>query len=164
MRVSIEKRWAKMEQKLFIVAFVLHPARHMKHFDTELQQFVHGVQVASYATDLYQRFFQPADNAELDHTFLQMASYIAKTDSFSASLQRYSDTALHPITFLKLMSLSAPRSPKLASHMFSWTKAFLRLVRMLPKVEKSRCRLSCCVATLLYLWQRSDQAQRCVCP
>lgn len=53
MRRSVEKRWAKMEQKLFIVAFVLHPARHMKHFDTKQQEFVHVVQVASYASDLF---------------------------------------------------------------------------------------------------------------
>ena len=118
MRISVEKRWAKMEQKLFIVAFALHPARHMQHFDTERQEFVHGVHIASYATELYQRFFQPADNAQLDQIFQQMASYIAKTDSFSASLPRYTDTSLDPITFWKLMSSSAPQLAKLAIHLF----------------------------------------------
>lgn len=64
---SLEKRWAKMDQKLFLVAFVLHPARHFKHINMVLD-FAYPRSVAGYAADLYMRVFK-ADAAEADGVF-----------------------------------------------------------------------------------------------
>lgn len=129
MMASLEKRWAKMEQKLFLVAFVLHPGRQTKHFDVQHQDFVHEVSIATYAVELYQRFFikdqytfegdyDASACAETDKLFQQMADYMSKTGSFAAAVPRFADPAKDPVTFWKLMTSSAPQLSRLAQHLF----------------------------------------------
>ena len=56
MEASLEKRWAKMDQKLFLVAYVLHPHRRLKYINPELP-FSYTFTIAEYASTLYDRFF-----------------------------------------------------------------------------------------------------------
>ena len=56
MTAALEKRWAKMDQKLFLLAYALHPARQLKHINAQLA-FAYTSNIAEYATELYQRLF-----------------------------------------------------------------------------------------------------------
>ncbi|KAL3141785.1 hypothetical protein ABBQ32_004459 [Trebouxia sp. C0010 RCD-2024] len=87
------------------------------HFWSDLETMVQNllpprISVKNLEADsarLDQRFFQPADNAELDQTFQQMANYIAKTDSFSASLPRNAFVHERLQEFAKVRSMLPPK-------------------------------------------------------
>lgn len=116
MLVSLEKRWAKMDQKLFLVAYALHPARQRKHLNDKVE-FAHQLNIATYATDLYERFFE-ASKEDVSQLFLQLADYFSKSGSFSMSLPRFTDPDKQSPTFWKFMCQSAPQLSKLALHLF----------------------------------------------
>ncbi len=73
--------------------------------------------IASYATDLYERFFE-ASTEDTDKLFQQMADYFSSSGCFSLSLPRFTDPDKEPHSFWKFMVQSAPQLSKLALHLF----------------------------------------------
>jgi len=75
MTAALEKRWSKMDQGLFLLAYTLHPARQMQHINQKLA-FAFTNNIAQYATELYQRFFGGTEE-EGNSVFTQVAEYLA---------------------------------------------------------------------------------------
>lgn len=116
MTAALEKRWSKMDQGLFLLAYTLHPARQMQHINQKLA-FAFTNNIAQYATELYQRFFGGTEE-EGNSVFTQVAEYLAKRGQFASSLPRFKDPKADPQTFWFLMEQSAPELSKLAIHLF----------------------------------------------
>lgn len=112
MTAALEKHWAKMDQKLFLLAYALHPARQLKHINSQLP-FAYTSNIAEYATELYQRLFGSTEEED-SHIFQQMAEYLGKQGQFAGSVPRYTDPQADPQSFWLLMAQSAPQLSKLA--------------------------------------------------
>ena len=117
MMVSLEKRWAKMDQKLFLVAYVLHPARMLQHINQDLE-FAYTNNIATYVSQLYQRLFKSSD-AEKARLFKQTATYLAMQGAFASSFPNYTDTNEDPSVFWSLMRQQTPELARLAMHLAS---------------------------------------------
>ena len=115
MMSSLQKRWAKMDHKLFLVAYVLHPARQLQHINQDLE-FANANNIATYAEELYQRLLggSAADHASV---FKQTASYLGNQGAFKKSIPRYQDTSEDPSLFWGLMTQTAPQLAHLAIHL-----------------------------------------------
>ena len=116
MTAALEKRWAKMDQKLFLLAYALHPARQLKNINLQLP-FAYASNIAEYATELYQRVFGSTEEED-SHIFQQMAEYLGKQGQFAGSVLRYTDPQADPQSFWFLMAQSAPQLSKLAVYLF----------------------------------------------
>lgn len=116
MTEAVEMRWSKMDQRLFLLAYALHPARQLQHINPKLA-FAFSNNLAQYATELYERFFGSTE-AEGTSIFNQMAEYLAKRGQFASSLPRFKDSKADPQTFWFLMQQSAPELTRLATHLF----------------------------------------------
>ncbi|KAL3158881.1 hypothetical protein ABBQ32_14142 [Trebouxia sp. C0010 RCD-2024] len=114
---SLEKRWFKMDHKLFLLAYVLHPARHLQHINPKLE-FAYTTSLAQYAKEMYQRLF-PCTAEEGTAVYKQMAVYLAKGGAFSSSIPEYQDSKENPDTFWCLMTQPFPHLTKLADHLFT---------------------------------------------
>ena len=115
--ISLEKRWAKMDQKLFLTAYVLHPARMLQHINPQLE-FAYANNIATFASQLYQRLFSGSD-AEKGRLYRQMATYLASQGPFASSIPNYTDTKEDPSVFWSLMRQQSPELAKLAMHLAS---------------------------------------------
>jgi hypothetical protein len=83
---SLEKRWAKQDQDVFILAVILNPWIQISAFaqDSEYRQ---GIKVIELACAAYKRFFQTSPNAEFESA---VASYISRRDRWSDERMRLS--------------------------------------------------------------------------
>ena len=115
---AVEVRWSKINQRLFLLAYALHPARQL-HINPKLA-FAFSRNLAQYATELYERFFGSAEE-EGTSTFNQMAEYLAKRGQFARRPPRFKDPKADPQTFWFLMQQSAPELTRLAIHFFQIT-------------------------------------------
>ena len=115
MLISLEKRWAKMEQKLFLLAYVLHPARHFSFINSTLS-FAYSSSIAMYATGYYDRFFGSTAD-EKRQRYKQVASYLDREGAFGSSIPNYQDPKEHPGVVWSLMRQVAPQLSKLAKYL-----------------------------------------------
>lgn len=113
---SLEKRWAKMEQKLFLLAYVLHPARMLQHMNPKLE-FAYSCNIATYAGELYERLFSDSTADDNSAVFKQVASYLSMKGTFANSIPKYTNSKEDPGTFWSLMKQSAPQLARLATHL-----------------------------------------------
>ena len=112
---SLQKRWMKMDQQLFLLAYFLHPARQLKYINQQLE-FAYPYSIAAYAAELFtRRFGGTAEDKQ--PLFKQVAAYAAKRGAFASSIPNYQDPKDDPIIFWSLMAAAAPQLSKLAIHL-----------------------------------------------
>ena len=113
---SLEKRWAKMEQKLFLLAYVLHPARMLQHINPKLE-FAYSCNIATYAGELYERLFSDSTAADSSEVFKQVACYLGMKGAVANSIPKYTNSKEDPGTFWSLMKQSTPQLARLATQL-----------------------------------------------
>ena len=105
-----------MEQKLFLLAYVLHPARMLQHINPKLE-FAYSCNIATYASELYERLFSDSTADDSSEVFKQVACYLGKKGAFANSIPKYTNSKEDPGTFWSLMKQSAPQLARLATHL-----------------------------------------------
>lgn len=96
MMASLEYRWAKADQKLFLVAYALHPARQLKHINQKLG-FAYSTSIVEYVCQYHKRFFGPLEAADRQKLYTDTVRYLAGKGIFSTAPQ----TSLTPRTTRK---------------------------------------------------------------
>ena len=114
---SLEKRWTKMDQKLFLIAYVLHPARQLKHINKRLG-FAYSSSIVNYAVSFHKRFFPDCTAADSKQLFQDTAKYLGNKGAFGNAIPNYQDAKADPEDFWDLMKQSAPQLSRLACHLF----------------------------------------------
>ena len=104
-----------MDHKLSLLAYVLHPARHLQHINKDLET-AHSSNIATYAEELYERLL--GGSAE-DHSavFKQTALYLGRQGAFKNIIPKYVDTKEDPSIFWSLMAQTTPHLAQLATHL-----------------------------------------------
>lgn len=117
MMQTIEYRWAKMDQKLFLLAYVLHPARQLQHINQRLP-FAYSTSIVDYAIHYYQRFFGVLTAEDEKKLWDETVSYLGKKGVFAKVISKQTDPKQNPDGFWHLVRQSAPHLSRLANHLF----------------------------------------------
>ena len=105
------------DQKLFLVAYVLHPARQLKHINKHLG-FAYSSSIVNYAVSFHKRFFPDCTAADSKQLFQDTAKYLGNKGAFGNAIPNYQDAKADPEDFWDLMKQSAPQLSRLARHLF----------------------------------------------
>lgn len=105
---SLERRWTKMDQPLFLLAYVLHPGKKLQHLNHTLEPFAWTVNILCLASEAYVRFFgeQPdasAQDSPLAALAKQLTDYLNGKGFFGTSLPHLTQEKGDPTPYWELL-------------------------------------------------------------
>ena len=118
---SLERRWSKMEQSLFLLSYILHPGKKLEHLNVELEPFCWAANIFRLASAAYVRFFlEGKPDTDITRRLEdQLSDYMdgdARFTSMPASMQ---EASADPMRFWRGVRPSAPELSQLAMHLHS---------------------------------------------
>ncbi|KAL3163148.1 hypothetical protein ABBQ32_009558 [Trebouxia sp. C0010 RCD-2024] len=114
---NLEYWWAEADQKLFLVAYALHPARRLNHSNQKLG-CAYSTSVVEYVCPYHKRFFGPLEAVDKQKLYSDRARYLAGKGIFNIALPNFTDPKDNPEEFWDLVQQSAPELARLAVHVF----------------------------------------------
>ncbi|KAJ3279752.1 hypothetical protein HK104_001181 [Borealophlyctis nickersoniae] len=114
MMQAIENRWAKTDQALYVLTYVLHPARHMRHLN-EAEPTLQPHLLAQQAARYYEQLLQEKPDGLLG----DFAKYLHKHAPFNPEVFEDKELTKDPVLFWEMFKSAAPSIAVLALRLFA---------------------------------------------
>eukprot|EP00898_Chlorokybus_atmophyticus_P001855 jgi/Chlat1/2670/Chrsp18S02983 len=116
----LESRWHKMDQQLYLLMYVLHPAKRMKHLNQD-EPIAYPIHLSDLAFHLYDELFTDGDADNIITQASTISAYMADSAPFNTPSTKAFLTRpdCDPIAFWSLMKPLIKELARLALHLYA---------------------------------------------